>query len=102
MQTATSPPVRAGGARRPTRVGRAIRSPRARRLRLGLLFISPWIIGFCVFYLYPFLATLYYSFTRFTGIGNPSFAGLANFSGLLHDGTFRTALFNTFYYTAIE
>jgi multiple sugar transport system permease protein len=28
--------------------------------------------------------------------------GLANFSGLLHDGTFRTALFNTFYYTIIE
>src|SRR5580698_6275136 len=99
MQTATRPPVRVGRA---NRMGRAIRSPRARRLRLGLLFISPWIVGYCVFYLYPFLATLYYSFTRFTGIGNPSFAGLANFSGMLHDGTFRTALFNTFYYTAIE
>jgi multiple sugar transport system permease protein len=75
---------------------------RRRQTRLGLLFISPWIIGFCAFYLYPFLATCYYSLTRFTGIGNPSFIGLANFSGLLHDGTFRTALFNTFYYTIIE
>jgi multiple sugar transport system permease protein len=75
---------------------------RWRQTRLGLLFISPWVIGFCVFYLYPFFATLYYSFTTFTGIGNPVFKGLANFSGLLHDATFRTALFNTFYYTIIE
>ena len=102
MQTATSPPVRAGGARRATRAGRAIRSPRGRRLRLGLLFISPWIVGYCVFYLYPFLASLYYSFTRFTGIGNPVFTGLANYSGLLHDSMFHTAVFNTFYYTIIE
>src|ERR1700735_1980060 len=99
MQTETRPPVRVGRA---NRMGRAIRSPRARRLRLGLLFISPWIVGYCVFYLYPFLASLYYSFTRFTGIGNPVVIGLANYSGLLHDGTFRTALFNTFYYTIIE
>jgi multiple sugar transport system permease protein len=55
-----------------------------------------------VFYLYPFLASLYYSFTRFTGIGNPVFAGTANYSGLLHDSLFHTAVFNTFYYTIIE
>jgi multiple sugar transport system permease protein len=102
MQTATSPPVRSGGARRATRVGHAIRSPRGRRLRLGLLFISPWIVGYCVFYLYPFLASLYYSFTRFTGIGNPVFTGLSNYSGLLHDSMFHTAVFNTVYYTVIE
>ena len=81
---------------------RALRSPQARRLRLGLLFVSPWVIGYCVFYLYPFLATLYYSFTSFTGIGNPRFTGLANYTGLLHDSLFRTAVFNTFYYTVIE
>jgi multiple sugar transport system permease protein len=92
---------RAGAARKPGRVTPSRLIPR-RQTRLGLLFISPWIIGFCAFYLYPFLATVYYSFTRFTGIGNPSFTGLTNFSGLLHDDTFRTALFNTFYYTIIE
>jgi multiple sugar transport system permease protein len=99
MQTATSPPSRAGRA---ARMGRAIRAPRARRLRLGLLFVSPWIVGYCVFYLYPFLASLYYSFTRFTGIGNPVFTGVSNYSGLLHDSMFHTAVFNTLYYTAIE
>jgi multiple sugar transport system permease protein len=75
---------------------------RWRRTRLGLLFISPWIFGFCAFYLYPFGATFYYAFTRFTGIGNPQFTGLDNARTLLHDPLFRTALFNTFYYTAIE
>jgi multiple sugar transport system permease protein len=99
MQTATRQPGRAGPA---VRAGRAIRSPRARRLRLGLLFVSPWIVGYCVFYLYPFLASLYYSFTRFTGIGNPVFVGASNYSGLLHDSMFHTAVFNTLYYTVIE
>ncbi len=90
-------------ATRPQRgVVRAIRSPGGRRLRLGLLFVSPWIIGYCAFYLYPFLATIYYSFTSFTGIGNPAFTGLSNYNGLLHDALFRTAVFNTFYYTVIE
>ena len=83
-------------------MARGLRSPRARGLRLGLLFVSPWVIGYCAFYLYPFLATFYYSFTSFTGIGNPTFSGLANYSGLLHDSTFRTAVVNTVYYTAIE
>ena len=78
------------------------RRNRWRQTRLGLLFISPWIIGFCAFYLYPFAATFYYAFTRFTGIGNPAFTGMDNFSALAHDPLFRTALFNTFYYTAIE
>jgi multiple sugar transport system permease protein len=96
MQTATHPRTRA------SRAGRAIRSPGARRLRLGLLFISPWIVGYCVFYLYPFLASLYYSFTKFTGIGAPAFTGVSNYSGLLHDSIFRTAVFNTFYYTILE
>ena len=73
-----------------------------RQTRLGILFVSPWIIGFCAFYLYPFAATFYYAFTRFTGIGNPTFTGLSNFSTLASDPLFRTALFNTFYYTAVE
>jgi multiple sugar transport system permease protein len=73
-----------------------------RQLRIGLLFVSPWILGFLGFYLYPFLATLYYSFTTFTGVGNPKIIGFANYAALFHDATFRTALFNTLYYTIFE
>ena len=75
---------------------------RGRRVRVGLLFVSPWILGFLGFYLYPFLATIYYSFTAFTGVGNPTLVGFANYIALYHDAEFRTALFNTFYYTIFE
>jgi multiple sugar transport system permease protein len=66
------------------------------------LFVSPWVIGFLAFFVYPFFATLYYSFTNFNGVGAPKWVGLANYSQLFHDPLFKTSLFNTFYYTAIE
>ena len=78
------------------------RSRQWRQIRIGLLFVSPWILGFSAFYLYPFLATLYYSFTTFTGVGNPRVVGFANYTALFHDHQFLTSLFNTFYYTVIE
>ena len=39
---------------------------------------------------------------RFTGVGNPAFTGLRELRRPVHDAMFRTALFNTFYYTIIE
>lgn len=89
-------PRPADGARRSARLaGR-------RRVRVGLLFVSPWLIGFMAFYAYPFFMTAYYSLTDFHGVGTARFVGLANYSALVHDGLFKTSLFNTFYYTAIE
>jgi multiple sugar transport system permease protein len=42
-------------------------SPLARReARWGLLFISPWVIGFLLFTLLPMLATLVFTFTNLT------------------------------------
>ena len=90
------------GGSSPAPAATITRSRRRHRTRLGLLFVSPWILGFLAFYFYPFFATLYYSFTTFTGVGNPKVTGLANYTALFHDGLFRTALFNTFYYTAFE
>lgn len=90
------------GGSSPAPAATITRSRRRHRTRLGLLFVSPWILGFLAFYLYPFFATLYYSFTNFTGVGNPKLTGFANYTALFHDGLFRTALFNTFYYTAFE
>ena len=84
------------------RAGRQSHKIARRQLRLGLLFISPWLVGFAAFTVYPFLATLYYSFTRFTGVGSPHFIGLANYRQLFSDGLFGTSLWNTFYYTIIE
>jgi multiple sugar transport system permease protein len=70
---------------------------RSRNLRNGLLFISPWIIGFLLFTLYPMVASLYYSFTEFHIKKAPIWIGLQNYSELLNDKLFWTALYNTVY-----
>ena len=31
----------------------------------GLFFVAPWIVGFIAFTVYPFFASLYFSFTNF-------------------------------------
>jgi multiple sugar transport system permease protein len=73
-----------------------------RTLRNGLLFISPWLIGFAVFALWPILSSLYYSFTTFDGLDAPSWIGLANYQKLFtSDATYHLAVANTLYYVAI-
>ena len=49
-----------------------------RNLVNGLLFASPWIIGFLVFLLYPLGSSLYYSFTRYEIGTTPRWIGLEN------------------------
>lgn len=55
----------------------------------GLLFLSPWIIGFLAFTLIPMLATLFFSFVnlRITDgiLSPPHFVGLENYRQLLKD-----------------
>lgn len=72
-----------------------------RNLRNGLLFISPWLIGFAAFQVYPILYSLRLSFTRYSGFGNAVDVGLQNFDRLLHDPLFWLAVYNTFYYTIL-
>ncbi len=69
-----------------------------RSLLTGLLFISPWIVGFLVFQLYPFLASFYYSFTFYPILDTPRFIGLTNYQNLLNDPRFQTALGNSAYF----
>jgi len=71
-----------------------------RNLRTALLFISPWIVGFCVFLAYPIGVSLYYSLCDFSVLRPPQFIGLANYQELLTDDVFRTALVNTLVYAA--
>lgn len=51
----------------------------------GLLFISPWLIGFLVFMLWPFLRSVYLSFTTYDVVTPPKWIGLANYQTLFHD-----------------
>jgi multiple sugar transport system permease protein len=70
-------------------------------LLLGILFISPWLVGFFVFLAYPIYYTVRISFTKYTGFGTPQWIGLDNYRTLLHDNVFWTAVYNTAYYTAL-
>lgn len=67
-----------------------------RTLVTGLLFISPWIIGFLLFTLYPILQSLYYSFTNYSALKDPAWVGLSNYKKLFtSDPLFLKSLQNT-------
>jgi multiple sugar transport system permease protein len=72
-----------------------------RNLAVGLLFVSPWLVGFLAFLVYPIYYTLRISFTKYTGFGNPEWIGLDNYRALLEDDLFWTSLYNTLFYTAL-
>jgi multiple sugar transport system permease protein len=50
---------------------------------VGYLFISPWIIGFLAFTAWPFLQSIYLSFTRYNIVSAPKWVGAANYRMLL-------------------
>jgi multiple sugar transport system permease protein len=69
---------------------------------MGAAFISPWLVGFFGFTVYPILASAYYSFTRYDVLRPPSFVGLENYMTLFaEDEIFRTVIANTFYLVVV-
>lgn len=80
---------------------RAMTRSQRRDLRNGLLFISPWIVGFCVFMLYPVASSLYFSFCDYSVLERPVWIGAENFSELADDSVFWTSLGNTLYYAVV-
>ncbi|MFF1463497.1 carbohydrate ABC transporter permease [Streptomyces sp. NPDC058330] len=59
-------------------------------------FMSPWLIGFGVFFAYPMVSTVYFSFTKYDGFGAPSFNGLTNWTYVFTDyPMFWPSLLNT-------
>ena len=71
-----------------TRTGRQAR----REERFFYLFISPWLIGFLVFYLGPMVASLFFSFNIYDVVTPPRWSGLANYKDLLADRLFWQSL----------
>jgi multiple sugar transport system permease protein len=66
------------------------------------LFILPVLIGFTVFYLYPTIRGVWFSFTDYSLLNTPSFVGDANYTKLVHDPQFWNALKVTGYYVGIN
>lgn len=72
-----------------------------RNLRVALLFIAPWIIGFLAFTVYPIVYSLQLSFTQYSGFGVPQPVGFDNYTRMFHDPLFWKSLWNTLYYTLL-
>ncbi len=88
----------------------ASRAPRRRRLSTdvrntinGLLFALPWLLGLSMFWIYPILASAYYSFTDFNGVQDPVWVGAQNYTTLFtQDSDFRLAVYNTLYFAVVS
>ncbi|GGT59207.1 carbohydrate ABC transporter permease [Streptomyces purpureus] len=78
---------------------------RARRARSALRtlgFLSPWLIGFCVFFAYPLVSTVYFSFMRYDGFAPPTWVGLKNWTYVFADYPFFwPALRNTLWLVVV-
>lgn len=75
-----------------------------REIRWGLVFLSPWIIGFLVFTLIPMAASLIFSFMAYNPIHPETarFIGLANWARLFNDPQINNAAYVTLRFAAIS
>ncbi|MCM2391992.1 carbohydrate ABC transporter permease [Streptomyces albipurpureus] len=62
-----------------------LRSKRRRAALRTAAFLSPWLIGFSVFFAYPLISTVYFSFMKYDGIRPPVFDGLDNWTYVFND-----------------
>jgi multiple sugar transport system permease protein len=99
-------PVAEAGASAPA--ARAVDRRRAkrraawRRRRLVLLFMSPWIVGFTVFFGYPLVTSVYLSFTHYDLLSPPRWVGLDNYRYMFgSDPQVWPAIKNTLWFIAV-
>ncbi|MFH0909258.1 MAG: sugar ABC transporter permease [bacterium] len=69
-----------------------------RTVLVGLVFISPWLLGFVAFTFYPVMASLYWSFCDYDVLTKPVWIGLLNYQDMLTDDVFWKSLWNTLYF----
>ena len=73
-----------------------LRAKRRRSALRTVAFLSPWLIGFGVFFAYPLASTVYFSLMKYDGFGTPVFRGLDNWLYVFQDyPLFWPALRNT-------
>jgi multiple sugar transport system permease protein len=78
---------------------RLVRWARWREDLQGWMFASPFVVGFLVWYAFPFLYSIWLVFHSWDLITPAKLVGLKNFRLLLGDPNVATALWNTAYYT---
>lgn len=67
-------------------------------LRMGLLFISPWLLGFATLCVYPLLSSLFYSLCDYSVLSPAVYVGTDNYRDLFTDAVFWKALSNTVFF----
>lgn len=72
------------------------------RLRTGLLFISPWLLGFTALTVYPLLSSLWFSLCDYSVLSEPVYIGADNYRELWRDEVFWLALRNTVVFAAVS
>lgn len=69
--------------------------------RAGWGFALLWIIGLLIFYAYPLLSSIFYSFTDYNVVSEFKFVGMKNYIDLFHDATFWKGITNTIIYSVM-
>jgi multiple sugar transport system permease protein len=80
------------------------RKPLAVRVRHSatiLSFVAPALIGISVFFLYPLVSAVYFSFTKFDLLSVPRWIGLGNYRRMLDDPFLIQSVRNTLWMVAI-
>lgn len=85
------------GARRRGGMGLA-----RREAMMGLLLVSPWLLGFLIFTLGPMVASLWFSFCEYKVIQPPRWIGLGNYQRMFADELFYKSLSVTTRYTLVS
>ncbi|GAB1817690.1 carbohydrate ABC transporter permease [Herbidospora sp. RD11066] len=68
----------------------------------GWLFLLPVIVGFLIFYAYPTVRGVWYSFTDYSLLNDPAYVGADNYRQLVTDAQFWNALKVTGYYVVVN
>ncbi len=96
-QSTTLPPLKAS----PTR--RRMSAAQRREAIEGILYLSPWIIGFLLFIAYPLLRSMYLSFTKYNVLRPAQFIGFDNYvTAIMEDPQFIPSIWRTFYYAGLS
>lgn len=65
-------------------------------------FIAPLVVGLLIFYIWPIVQTIYFSFTNWGFFGGYRWTGLTNYQTLFSDAELGRALLNTLIYTVLS
>lgn len=87
-------------SRKPVRLGTPMSAPEARKCKWGYIFLVPWLLIFCIFYVYPLFYGIAISFTDFR-LGDKNWIALGNYVKIFHDYAFWRSLLGTVCYSVI-